>query len=137
MGYDLKPRNKKANKFSINAFSWSWMLEAGVGLPVGYGPGLKHGQFVCYVRPDGLCIESNDGARVTAAEAKEMAKIARYVADYQDILYDQYAKESDKIRERMQDNVHGIYNCPVRKDFVKNARDFADWAEKSGGFRVY
>jgi hypothetical protein len=137
MGYDLRPRNKKVDGFSMGAFSWSWMLENGVGLPVGYGPGFAPAQFIYRIRPDGLCIGYNDGARVTAAEAKEMAKVARWVADYQDQLYALWMKEPEERRQRMQDDPNRIYKCPVRRDFVEKVRAFADFAEKSGGFTVH
>ena len=136
MGYDLSPRHKVAGDFQMGAFSWCWMLDNGVGLPVGYGPGFSPEQ-VCYrARPDGLCIGHNDGARVTAAEAKDMAKVARWLADYQDDLYELWMKESEDSRTRMQDNTSRLYKAPVRRDFVEKVRAFADWAPRSGGFRV-
>lgn len=136
MGYDLRPRNKAAGDFQMGAFSWCWMLDNGVGLPVGYGPGFAPGQFIYRTRPDGKCIGHNDGARITAAEAKEMAKVARWLADYQDDLYAQWMKEPEENRQRMQDNTNRLYKCPVRRDFVEKVRAFAEWAEHSGGFRV-
>ena len=136
MGYDLRPRNKAAGEFQMGAFSWSWMLDNGVGLPVGYGPGFSVGQFCCRKRPDGLCIGYNDGARVTAAEAKDMAKVARWLADYQDDLHALWMKEPEDSRTRMQDSNRGLYKGPVRRDFVETVRAFAGWAERSGGFRV-
>lgn len=135
MGFDLRPRNKSAGIHSMGAFSWSWMLDAGVGLPVGYGPGSSPGSFVYRDRPDGRCVGYNDRARVTAAEAKQMAQVARWVADYQDDLYATFMKEPEENRKRMSDS--HIYKLPVRRDFVEKVRAFADWAEKSGGFRVY
>ena len=65
MGYDLRPRNKAAGEFQMGAFSWCWMLDNGVGLPVGYGPGFAPGQFIYRTRPDGKCIGHNDGARIS------------------------------------------------------------------------
>jgi hypothetical protein len=137
MGYDLRPRNKSAGSFHMGAFSWGWMLENGVGLPVGYGPGFAPAQFIYRTRPDGKCIGYNDGARVTAAEAKEMAKVARWLADYQEDLYAQWMKEPEESRQRMQGNTSGLYKCPVRRDFVEKVRAFSEWAGQSGGFRVY
>ena len=137
MGFDLRPRNKNAEDYSMGAFSWSWMLDNGVGLPVGYGPGFAPASFVYRTRPDGLCIAYNDGARVTAKEAKLMAMAARWLADYQDSLYDLWMKEPEEARDRMQSEPGRIYKPPARRDFVEKVRAFADWAEKSGGFRVY
>lgn len=136
MGYDLRPRNKAAGEFQMGAFSWCWMLDNGVGLPVGYGPGFSPGLFCYRARPDGLCIGYNDGARVTAAEAKDMAKVARWLADYQDDLYALWMKEPEDRRKHMEDNSSRLYKGPVRRDFVEKVRAFAAWAEASGGFRV-
>lgn len=135
MGFDLKPRNKAAGGHSMGAFSWAWMLDAGVGLPLGVGPGFSPGSFVYKTRPDGNCVHYNDGAKVNSAEAKQMAQLARWVADYQDSLYELYMKEPEERRKHMQDNT--LYKVPVRRDFVERVRAFADWAEKSGGFRIY
>ena len=137
MGFDLRPRRKDADDFSMGAFSWAWMLDNGVGLPVGYGPGFAPAQFVYRTRQDGKCIGYNDGARVTAAEAKDMAKVARWLADYQDDLYAQWMKEPEESRKRMEDSPSRLYKLPVRRDFVEAVRAFADWAEKSGGFTVH
>lgn len=121
----------------MGTFSWSWMLENGVGLPVGYGRGFGPGQFIYLARPDGLCVGYNDGARVSASEAKQMAQVARWLADYQDALYREWEKIPEAERERMIESTRLNYNVPVRRDFVEKVRAFAAWAEKSGGFRVY
>ena len=137
MGFDLRPRRKEAGEHSMGAFSWAWMLDNGVGLPVGYGPGFAPAQFISRNRPDGKCIGYNDGARVTAAEAKQMAAVARWLSDYQDDLYAQWMKAPEADRQRMQDDHSRLYKLPVRRDFVDKVRAFADWAEKSGGFTVH
>lgn len=136
MGYDLRPRNKAAGEFHMGAFSWCWMLENGVGLPLGYGPGFAPGQFIFRERPDGKCVGYNEGALVTAAEAKNMAKVALWLADYQDDFYAEWMKEPEESRARMQHNSGRLYKLPVRRDFVAKVRAFAAWAEASGGFRV-
>jgi len=40
-------------------------------------------------------------------------------------------------QQRMRDDRTRLYTLPVRRDFVEETRAFADWAEKSGGFRVW
>lgn len=119
----------------MGAFSWGWMLDAGVGLPVGYGPGFRPAQFIYRKRPDGKCIAYNDGARVSAKEAKQMATIARLVAEYQDMLHSEWEKLDEQERQNIGNST--VCKGPVRRDFVEKVRAFADWAEKSGGFRVY
>ena len=137
MGYDLRPRNKAAGNFQMGAFAWCWMLDNGVGLPVGYGPGVEPGQCCYRLRSDGLCIVNNNGARVTAVEAKNMAKVAWWLSDYQDDLHELLMRETEEDRKRMEGNKYGIYQLPVRRDFVEKVREFAAWAESSSGFRVY
>jgi hypothetical protein len=137
MGFDLHARRKDVDGFHMGAFSWSWMLDAGVGLPVGYGPGFSTGQFLQQTRPDGLLLAYNDGARVSAAEAKQMAAVARWVAAHQDALYREWEKLPEDERKLMQENTARLYRTPVRRDFVEKVRAFAEWAEKSGGFTVY
>lgn len=137
MGFDLRAINKGVHDLSMGAFSWSWMLEAGVGLPLCHGKGVTPASFVFRERPDGRCVGYNDGARVTAKEAKQMAQIARWVADYQDTLREVWMQQSEEDRIHQQDNNRRLYNVPVRQDFVDKIRAFADFAEKSGGFRVH
>jgi hypothetical protein len=138
LGFDLKPRNKEIVWFHMGAFSWHWMLEAGVGLPFGYGRGVSPAQFVFTQRPDGKCIGYNDGARVTGNEARLMARLARFVAEYQRNLWNIYERTPEKERERMKDpRWESLYNVPVRRDFIDLTEQFADWAEHSRGFRVY
>lgn len=137
MGFNLKPRNKDVGEFDFGAFSWPWMLEAGVGLPLGYGHGFMPGQFITRNRKDGLCIAYNDGARVSASEAKQMAQLASWVADLQDSLHAEWEKVPVSEQQRMCDNRTHLYTLPARRDFVEKTRAFAKWAEKSGGFRVY
>ncbi len=125
----------------MGAFSWSWMLEAGVGLVVGYGKGFKPAQFVYLNRPDGLCVAHNDGARITAKEAKQMAQVATWLADYQDALHAEWMKVPETERMKMEEynskNLDRLYSPPVRRDFIEKVRAFASWAEKSAGFTIH
>jgi hypothetical protein len=136
MGYDLRPRNKNLESFHFGAFSWAWMLEAGVGWIIGTGRGYKPAQYIEKARKDGKSVNTNDGAHVTAKEAKEMARFCRHLVRYQRMLSDFYGKESESERAEMERIGRALYNIPVRKDFVDMIDAFADWAEKSGGFWV-
>ena len=137
MGFDLYPRHKKAGNFHAGAFSWHWMLNAGVGLAVGYGEGYSPAHFVYEKRADGLCIGYNDGARVTAKEAKQMAQLARWVHRHQKALAECFDREPEVRKNEMLQNHTGLYKLPVREEFVSKLLSFADWAEKSGGFTVH
>lgn len=137
MGMDLSPRNKSAGKFHWCAFGWSWMLAEGVGLPVGHFPGLSPGEFIYLDRPDGRSLGYNDGARVSAKEAKEMAKVSRWIVAKQRAMQQQFDRRSEEEREAMREDRFKLFTLPVRSDWVDHLEKFADWAEKSGGFRVH
>lgn len=137
MGYDLRPRNSGVDTFCMGAFSYAWMMDTAVGMVVGYGPGLEPGSYVSYERKDKCDLMHNDGGRISAKEAKEMAKMARLVAAQQDLLHYHFDRLDEATKNRYRENNSKLYKLPVRKDFVQKLKDFADFAEKSGGFRVY
>ena len=136
MGFDLHAKREDIEGFSMGAFSWSWMLDAGVGLPLGVGKGIEPASFVYDDRREG-CVHYNDGAEVTEEEALQMAMVAEWVADYQDSLHDVWMQKPEAERQRMQDDHSRLYNVPVRRDFVEKVRKFAEWAKTSGGFTVH
>ena len=113
------------------------MLDAGLGLVLGTGDGFKPAQFIYLSRPDGKCVNYNDGAYVTVAECRDLAKVARWIADIQDGRIRQWEQVPSEGRERMAANTSGIYKLPWHPDVVKKFRDFADWCEKSGGFWIH
>jgi len=137
MGMELHARNKAAGQFHWGAFGWSWMLGEGVGLPVGHFHGLSPGEFIYLDRPDGRCLGYNDGAKVSAKEAKDMAKVSRWVVAKQRAMRQQLERRSQQERDDMAEDKYRLYTLPVRADWVDQLEKFADWAEKSGGFRVY
>lgn len=137
MGFDLRARKKGIATFSMGAFSYGWMMDSAVGLVVGYGKGLEPASYISYVRKDGCDLMHNDGGYVSAKEAKDMAKIARLLAEQQDRLHFHFEKLDKNAKERYEKNEHKLYNLPVRKDFIQKIRDYADFAEKSGGYKVY
>lgn len=116
MGYDLVPRNKKVKEFYFGAFSYPVLIEAcGAYFPV-IRTNENHGgwRWMPSKRMGGYempLLLTNDGFKITAAEAKVMARCARNYADL---------KEGQ-----------------MREDFVEKLRIFADWAEKSSGFKVW
>lgn len=112
------------------------MLDAGLGLVLGTGQGFRPGEFVYLTRPDGRCVQYNDGARVTAAECKELAKVARWIAEIQNGRIKQWEKVPAADQERMRNEKTGLYKLPWHPDVVKKFVDFADWCEKSGGFKI-
>lgn len=136
MSYDFTPRNKKAGPYCIGAFSWPHMLDAGLGLVLGTGEGFKPAEFIYIKRPDNLCVQYNDGARVSAKECKDLAKVARWIATIQDARIKQWYTVEPADRQRMENDKLGLYKLPWHPDAVKKFRDFADWCEKAGGFRI-
>ena len=113
------------------------MLDAGLGLVLGTGAGFRPAQFIYISRPDNKCVQYNDGAHVTAKECKDLAKVSRWIADIQDARIKQWAEVAPDEQHRMSADKSGLYKLPWHPDVVKRFRDFADWVEKSGGFRIH
>jgi hypothetical protein len=139
MGFDLKPRNKNHPWFSMGVFVWSWLLNEGVGLVIGTMSGMEPCEY--YFTPrKGLDPNLNDGFRVTAIEARCMAAAARtLVAGYKQIEKEwSTLTEAEREEQYRYANTPRIYKYrpPVKKSFLEIAQQFADWAEKSGGFTI-
>lgn len=137
MGFDLRPRNKNLNTFTMGSFSYGWMMDSPVGWVVGYSKGITPTSYIAYVREDGCDLMSNDGGRVSAKEAKQMARMARLLAENQKQLHNHFDKLDEVTKKIYEENKDNRYHLPVRKDFIEKIEAFADFAEKSGGFRVY
>jgi hypothetical protein len=138
MGYDLKPRNK-IEGFHMGAFSWGWMLNAGVGLAIGTGNAIEPASYSYIPDKRGRSPQSNDGYYVSAKKAKLMSTIARGLVQVESFKNNEWDKLSPEKQKQMQEwnDKFKIYNMPVRKDFIEKTEDFAEWAEKSGGFWIY
>lgn len=140
MGYDLIANNKEVEGISIGAFSWPiYLQETGMGYVLGYGTGFKPGSYVYSQGNNGSPV-SNDGYKVTSAEAKMMAKVARgyvavqrYVNKEWEELTEEHAKECEQSNER---HSFKIYRPKMHEDHLKWLEKFADWADKSRGFKI-
>lgn len=139
MGYDLIGKNKKNGDFSFGAFSFPVLLEA-----CGYLFPCIHNkaQWFCVFGVDERMpkgddyprILSNDGFKVTAEEAKIMARMARNFV----IIQEELGKEKQKDFPFATPILHkNDWPMKIRDDFVEKFRRFADWAEKSDGFKIY
>ena len=137
MGFDFKPRNKDAGDYHLGEFSWPSMLDAGLGLVLGTGPGFRPSEFVHVSRPDGLCVQYNDGAAVTAEECKDLAKWARWIARVQEARINAFDKLTDVEKNQIRADESGVYKQPWSRVRVEQFRDFADWCERSGGFEIH
>lgn len=113
------------------------MLDAGLGLVLGTGKGFRPSEFIYIRRPDNLCVSYNDGARVSAQECKDLAKVARWIAAIQNARLKQWETVKPADRQRMEADKSRLYDLPWHPDAVKKFTDFADWCEKAGGFRIY
>ena len=154
MGYDLIARNKSADTFHFGAFSFPVLLEA-----CGYlFPCIHNGsRWYCVFGVDPRMpksdkyprVLSNDGFKVTAEEAKIMARIARNYVEIQHSLPDSnetqdmrsksvFAKDDvEKLMNAMHGNKDEPWPVKIRTDFAAKFAEFAEWAEKSGGFEIH
>jgi len=142
MGYNLQPRNKKLDVFQVGAFSWSWMLEAGVGLVIGTGPAMKMGKYSFIADSKGHDPRKNDGFRVTAEQAKAMSLVAFGLARVNRSINSEWDNLSSKEKEQIEADLSAIpraenwYKSAIREDFIETAEAFAAWAKDSGGFCI-
>lgn len=138
MSYDFEPRWKNIEWFTLGACSWPWMLNEGLGLIIGVMEGKNPGSYICIPR-NGLSPYDNEGFPVSAEEARMMAKAARALV----ACYKRLQKEWDELSPDERDGdyeyneKHKLYKIPIREDFLEKALKFAEWAEKSGGFRIW
>lgn len=155
MGYDLSARNKDAGSFHFGAFSFPVLLDA-----CGYlWPCIGNGaQWYCVWgvdprMPDGdnyPRIRSNDGFAVTAEEAKIMARVARNFVAIQRSLPDNNKADDAMTRgsvnqeqllnlmtRALQHTEPGPWPVKIREDFVDRFEAFAEWADTSGGFKIW
>lgn len=156
MGYDLTAHNMDAGDFHFGAFSWG-PLVASCGTLWPFM--LRGGQWYCVWGVDERMphgddyprIISNDGMVITEEEAKIMARCARNLVAIQRSLPDENADQSavgrktmtkDSLMEAMTKVMTGEalnekWPVKLRADFVDGYEKFADWAEKSGGFKIH
>ena len=153
MGYDLQPKNKDAGDFHFGAFSFPVLLEACGYLFSAIQSG---GRWYCAFGSDERMgdtypmILSNDGFKVTAKEAKIMARIARNFVTIQRTLPDENTSDGiegkaefkrDDVLALMQRAMHPTappkWPTKIRTDFTDRFEQFAEWAEKSEGFEIW
>jgi hypothetical protein len=140
MGFDLISRNKNAKNMSIG-FMWDIMLkETGMGYLLGYGSGVSPGSYVYNYEQAGRLPSLNDGFIVTSFDAKAMAKIARgylFVTRFNNQIWDAMTEEERARKSTALANNKLLYTQKKGDLFLKKLEDFAEFAEKSGGFRIY
>lgn len=138
MGYDLIPINKQIKCISVGAFSWPiYLQDTGMGYVLGYGAGFKPASYVYQNRNHGSPV-SNDGYKVSSAEAKMMAKVARGYISVQRFVnkeWDELPKDAAKEYEEANAR-HKIYRPKVHEDHLIWLEKFAEFAEKSKGFKI-
>ena len=139
MGYTLKPINKECESIDFGAFSWPIMLQdTGMGYILGYGQAKNPAQYVYQNGNMGSPV-SNDGYKVTATEAKMMARIARGYISVKEFINKEWAELSEEDREREKNFKYEgklLYMPETGEKFLEQLRKFADFAEKSKGFRI-
>jgi len=139
MGFDLEPRNKKIDQFHFGAFSWSWMMNAGVGLVLGYSPSKQPAEFTYIPDKKGRCPSYNDGYYVSADLAWAMAQAAIGLTVGQRRINKEWAELEPEEREKQKERNEKlrIYKMPVREDFIEIVEKFAVWAQISRGFGIF
>ncbi|PAF31889.1 hypothetical protein [Paenibacillus sp. 7516] len=139
MAYDFLPKKKEAGDFRLGSFAWTTLIETAFGCLF---PCLtKGGRYIYGWETDKRfkkeheypILISNSRMRVTATEAKLMARMARNLVSIQRTLDDSHYNT-----EVAFDAAEWEKKWPqkLRDDWVDEYEKFADWAEKSGGFKI-
>lgn len=152
MTVDLLPRHPDWEPYHTGSFSWSWMLRAGVGLPIGAADFVdaKSMWVTREVVSNGARYDvspfDNSGFPVTALEAKAMAMAAWGLVQQQRLIAEEWNAKPEGERKRIEelsilDDVDPVTRRrivrPVREDFIEKAERFAWFAFGSRGFRIY
>jgi hypothetical protein len=125
MGYDLHARNKKLEIYHLSAFTpffeffnylYPCIHHGGryffvTGVDERFPIGMKYPSILC-----------NSGFKVTAEEARIMARFIHNMLEIQSVVTKEHEWPIKINKERVLD------------PYLKN---FPEWAEKSNGFRIY
>lgn len=140
MPYDLMPANKELQEYSIGAFSWPIILqETGMGYILNYGLAMRPGSY-SYQKGNSGSPVSNDGYIVTEEEAKMMARVARGYLSVKRFINSEWGQLTEEQREQYKkpsSSGQPIYQEETSEASLKQIEDFADFAEKSGGFSIH
>ncbi len=109
--------------------------ETGAGYLFGYGDNTVKPGFYIYngKRGPGSPV-SNDGFKVSASEAKAMAKLFRGYAHVKRAIREE--GEILNSEERAIYSKFKWYKEPPSEEFIKKVEELAEFCEKSGGFRI-
>lgn len=142
MGYTLTPKKKIAS-INVGAFSWPMFLqETGAGYVIGYGAGRAPATYVYQSNNHGSPV-SNDGYKVTAAEAKAMAMCMRGYISVASFINKEWEEKFPDENERkiaketpMIGSSKLLYNVPMAKERLEQLAKIAEFIENSGGFKI-
>jgi hypothetical protein len=139
MAYDFTPRKSEAGDFRLGAFVWTTLVEMAFGYL--FPCQMKGAKYIYGWETDKRfkkehnypILISNSYMRVTSTEAKLMARMTRNFVSINRTLDDSHYNEGvafdapDWERKWPQ---------KLREDWLDEFEKFADWAEKSGGFKI-
>lgn len=131
MTYRLDATNGDSLELTVR--DWGWMLDAGVGLPFGCAPSLRHTRLAFDERGRGSPV-TNDGYAVYSREAAACALVARGLASVYAQAQISYDRASHEERVRALHDPRSRLPVPAAK--LEVLRAFAEFAERSGGFTI-
>lgn len=136
MGYDLRPKNKEVPEQRGMIFTWPIILqETGAGYLLGYGDNTSSPGMYVYngSRGPGSPV-SNDGFKVTASEAKVMAKLFRGYVFVKRCIREEWEKKTEEEKAMILAILKNAK--PPSEEFLNKVESLIDFCEKSGGFRI-
>lgn len=128
------PFKKGAYSIDGNIFTWPIALNlTGAGYLLGYGENtICKGQYF-YISRSGSPV-SNDGFKITALEARTIAKIFHGFVDRKRDILKEFEKLSESEKEHIKETRPD--DIPPGEDFLKKVEVIAEFCAQSGGFRI-
>lgn len=139
MSYDLYPRKKEVDPVRYGVFMWPFiLLEIGVGLVIGAGNSIRPASYRYIADKRGASPMSNDGYYVSQKNAKLMAAVARGWSVVERGKRSEWEALSEEDQKRMEEwnKEFKTYDLPAHSETIEKVEKFAEFAIKSGGFRI-
>lgn len=140
MSYDLIPKNKNVKAISVGAFSWPIILqETGMGYIIGYGEGRAPATNVYQPRKE-ASPTSNDGYKISSAEAKMMAAVIKGFLSVQRFINKEWQEIPEPERQKQKDTMtcgKHLYKGEWSEDRLKQIETIGEFFKKSGGFAIH
>lgn len=158
MAVHLEAFKPDKERLKVHTGPWSAALDRGVGLVIGYGPGIDAFRFRYQVQKVDPPVEDLDeeeakkvrarwksdpinggGYRITSKQSKMMALALWGLISVEEGNRQDWLLLTLDERKRAKENPHlrHVYRPPAPKPLIEVWEELAAWMAESGGFRIW